>query len=104
MNQRLAKVSEEDARVLNDSIVETEAALQLYKDASREGGFKPDALKTLLEYHLTVLKVHKALWRDILVRYLGQDDAAKYYQVLRFDPIEKVIFKLDIEGCSLCVN
>jgi hypothetical protein len=102
MNEILSKVSDEDAKILNDSIVEVEACIGLFEVAKKKMDCTPMAFKTILEYYMSVLKLHKELWRNILVSYLGEEDASKYYMILRFDPVKKVIFKLNIEGCNIC--
>ena len=99
---RLAKVNDEDARKLCESITETEACRELYQAAVRQADVLPDALKMVLDYYMHCLKEHKALWREILIKYIGEDEAAKLYNILRFDPVKKVIFRLEIEGCALC--
>jgi hypothetical protein len=102
MNQILCKVSEEEARKLYDTIVEVEASKELYDTSMRQMDIQPLAIKVVLDYYINALKVHKAYWRDILVKYLGDDTASELNRILRYDPVKKVIFKLEIEGCSLC--
>lgn len=102
MSTILCKVSDEDAKKLTDTIVEVEACRELYENASRRIDCPPPALKLILDYYMHSLKVHKTLWRELLVKYVGEDEASKFYNILRFDTVKKVIFKLEIEGCSLC--
>jgi hypothetical protein len=102
MNKILAKVSEEDAKELNDSIVETEACRELYQEATKRVDCPPEALRYVLDYYMQCLKVHKALWRRILVDYVGEETASTLYNILRFDTIKNVIFQIEIEGCKIC--
>jgi hypothetical protein len=96
------KMNDDDARKLTNTIVETDAAFDIYQKASKDVGFTPHALKVILDFYMESLKAHKALWRELLVKYIGEEDASKYYKVLRYDTIKKVIFRMEIEGCTLC--
>ncbi len=102
MNTILCKISDNDAEVLIGTIIKVEAAAALYEDAVKGADYTPMAFKTVLRYYMEVLKEHKTLWRDLLIKYIGEGDTSKYYDILRFDTIKKVIFKLGIEGCALC--
>ncbi len=64
----LSKVSKEDARELNNTIIEVEACQGLYKEAMKDLSSSPAALKTLLDYYMHSLKIHKSLWKDILIK------------------------------------
>jgi hypothetical protein len=98
----MIKVSDADAKKLTDTIVEAEASRELYEAAIKRVDCVPEALKVILDYYMHALKVHKALWREILVQYMGEDEATRLYKILRFDTVKKVIFQLDIKGCALC--
>ena len=102
MSKILCKVTDEDAIRLTDTIVEVEMCKELYDESARRVDFNPLALKTIFDYYIHSVKVHKALWRELLVKYIGEDKASELFMILRFDTIKKVIFTLDIEGCSLC--
>jgi len=96
------KVAYEDDRILYDSIVEVEACQELYNNATRSLDCTPDALKAIFEYYMHCLKEHKRIWKEVLVKYIGEDQASAMFRVLRYDPAKKVIFLPDIEGCALC--
>lgn len=98
------KVSNEDDKNLYDSIVEVEACRDLYESATKNFDCTPDALKAILDYYMHKLKEHKSLWKDILVKYVGEDQASSMLNILRYDPAKKVIFLPDIEGCALCIT
>lgn len=102
MSKMLIKISDEDAKKLYDTVVEVEASKQMYDMSVRQMNVQPLAIKVILDYYMYVLKTHKALWKDTLIKYLGEDAAAEMLMVLRYDPVKKVIFKLEIEGCPLC--
>lgn len=102
MNEVLCKISDEDAKKLNDSIVEVEACIELFEVSKKKMDCTPIAFKIILEYYMVVLKNHKEIWRNILIQYLGKEDASKFLPILRFDTVKKVIFKMIIEGCNIC--
>lgn len=93
--KELILVREKDARELTDSIVEVDASRELYEDASKQPNFSPKALKNTLDYFMQALKKHKALWRDILFKYVGEENALQYRDMYRFDTYKKVIFLPD---------
>jgi hypothetical protein len=96
------KVSDEDDRILYDSIVETEACKELYQNAVKSLECTPDALQAILDYYMHCLKEHKRVWKDMLVKYVGEDQASAIFRAARYDPAKKVVFLPDIEGCALC--
>jgi hypothetical protein len=102
MNKILCKVTDEDAIRLTNTIVEVEMCKELYDEAAKRTDFNPVALKTVFDYYIHNMKIHKALWSELLIKYIGEDKSSELYRILRFDTIKKVIFTLDIEGCSLC--
>jgi hypothetical protein len=102
MNNILCKMTDEDAIRLTDTIVEVEMCKGLYDEAAKGTDFNPMALKTVFDYYIHSVKIHKALWRELLIKYVGEDKASELFMILRFDTIKKVIFTLDIEGCALC--
>lgn len=102
MSKILCKVTDEDAIRLTDTIVEVEMCKGLYDESARRTDFNPLALKTIFDYYIHSVKIHKALWRELLIKYIGEDKVSELLMILRFDTIKKVIFTLDIEGCSLC--
>jgi len=104
MNKILCKMAKEDAKKLIDTIVEVETCGELYNSAIKSIDCVPEALKVILEYYMYTLKIHKAMWTDILVKYIGEDETALKLPILRFDRVKEVIFELEIEGCSLCKN
>ena len=104
MNQIICKVSEEEAKRLVDVVTELETTFRLYDDAVRRIDCSPAALKTILDYYVHCQKVHDAAWKAVLLKHVGEDDAAQYYRLYRFDIFKKTIFKLDVEGCPLCKN
>lgn len=91
-------VKEKDARELTDSIIEVEASKELYEKALNKSDYSTKVLKDLLDYHLQALKKHKALWRDILFKYVGEENTLFYRDVYRFDIFKKVIFLPEAEG------
>lgn len=102
MNKILCKITDEDAAKLTDTIVEVEACRELYNKATNHIDYQPLALKVILDYYMHSLKVHKGLWRELLVKYIGEDETSQFYNILRFDTVQKVIFKIEVEGCTLC--
>ena len=104
MSRILCKVSDEDAKKLIDTIIEVEACKELYDESMKRVDVVPVALKTILDYYMYTLKIHKTLWMELLVKYIGEDDATMYLKILRFNRVKKVIFQLEIEGCALCKN
>jgi len=102
MSEILCKVSDEDAKRLTETIVEVEACNEYYNKAMKQMDCQPIAIKAILDYLMQVLKTHKMLWTELLIKYVGEEDASAMYRILRFDTIKKVIFKIEIEGCSLC--
>jgi len=104
MNQIFCQTSNEDAKKLNDSIIEVQICDRLYKESVKRIDISPLALKIILDYYLQSLKLHKQLWKELLIKYIGEDDTATFYNILRFDTVKNLIFKMDTEGCSLCSN
>jgi PleD family two-component response regulator len=102
MAKILCKISDEDAKKLTETIVEVEACKELYNEATKHIDCQPIAIKAILDYYMHSLKIHKALWKETLIKYIGEENTAKFYNILRFDTVTKDIFKLEIEGCSLC--
>jgi hypothetical protein len=88
----LVPVNERDAKELTDTIVEVEAYRELYDQALREPDYSPNALKDLLDRFMQALKTHKALWRDLLFQYVGEENALYYRDYYRFDTYKQVIF------------
>jgi len=95
----MIKVDREDALRLCDSITETEASRELYEEATKRADCTPEAVKVIMDYFMHCLKEHKALWRDMLVKYVGENAASEKYNVLRFDKIKWVIF--EVASCRL---
>lgn len=95
--QEMVTVKEKDAKELTDSIVEVEACRELYEEAAKQTNYSPKALKDVLDYYMQALKKHKALWRDILFKYVGEENAMYYRDVYRFDTYKKVIFLAEIK-------
>jgi hypothetical protein len=104
MNQILCKVSDEDAKKLVDTIDEANACKVLFDSAKTKMDCTSQAFKIILEYFKETQKAHWTLWRDLLVKYIGEDDTSKLYNLLKFDAIKKEILKLEVEGCVLCNN
>jgi hypothetical protein len=102
MNMIMVKVLDEDAKKLTDTIIEVEACRELHEEAMKRADYNGLSVKIELDYYMECLKVHKALWREILVKYIGEEDASMMFNILRFDTVKKVIFQIEIEGCSLC--
>jgi hypothetical protein len=102
MSKILCKISDEDARTLSDSIIEVETAERVRNEAMGRTDCTPEVLRVIMDYHIHALQAHKALWRDILIKYIGEDEASRLYQILRFDMVKNVIFEMEIEGCALC--
>ena len=50
------------------------------------------AFADLLKGYMSALKQHKALWKDILEKYVGEENASYYRDFYRFDVYKKVIF------------
>lgn len=101
MSNVLCKVNDDDVLKLNALIDELQLCEIKYNKAINSN-CPPFAFKEILEYYIHVNKIHKVLWREILIKYIGEEEASKYYNVLRYDPIKKVIFKINISGCNLC--
>lgn len=85
-------VNERDARELTDTIVEVEAYRELYDQALKETGCSSQALRDILDRFMQALKTHKALWRDLLFQYVGEENALYYRDYYRFDTYKQVIF------------
>lgn len=98
----LCTISNEDAEKLNNTIIEVNMCEKLYKYAIEDINCTPDALKVILDYYMFALKVHKSLWRQIINQYLSEDEYTSSFNLLRFDPIEQTIFKLDSSECLSC--
>ena len=41
---------------------------------------------------MRALKEHKALWRELLIKYAGEENAVYYRDFYRFDMYKRVIF------------
>ncbi len=100
----LITVKEKDARELTDTIVEVEASKELYEVAIHQANYSPQAFRELLNHYMSVLKKHKAIWKSMLVKYVGEENALFYRDMYRFDVYKKVIFLPENEGCELCGN
>lgn len=85
-------VKERDARDLSNSIVEVEASRELYENAAKMIDYNPSAIKDVLDYFIQALKKHKALWKEMLFKYVGEENAAFYRDLYKFDIYKKVIF------------
>lgn len=91
-------VKGKDARELSDTIVEVEACRELYEQALTQTNYSSQALKDILEHFMQTLKKHKALWRDLLVKYVGEENALYYRDYYHFDMYKRVIFLQEMEG------
>lgn len=92
------QVKEKDAKELSDSIVEVEAYKELYEKAARQPNYSSAALKDVLDCFMQSLKKHKALWREFLFKYVGEENALYYRDMYKFDVYKKVIFLPESEG------
>lgn len=99
MDTILCKINDHDANELNRSIAQLEISDKVYKSIAKDIDFTPDAFKIVYQYYIKSYQEHKDLWQKILIKYIGEENASKYYKILRFDPIKNVIFKLEVEGC-----
>jgi hypothetical protein len=98
-NQKeLIPVKEKDAKELTESIVEVEASRELFEEAAKKTNYSSKALTDLLDYFMQALKRHKALWMDLLFKYVGEEKTLFYRDMYRFDMYKKVIFLLENEG------
>ena len=98
--KELTTIKEKDAKELSDSIVEVEACRELYEQAAKQPNYSSVALKDVLEYFIQALKKHKALWREILFKYVGEENTLFYRDMYKFDIYKKVIFLPEIEGAD----
>lgn len=101
MSNILCKISDDDAIKLNETIDELQFCEIKYNKAI-QSECPPFVFKEILEYYVFTQKIHKKIWREILIKYVGEDEASKHYNILRFDPVKKAIFKINFEGCNLC--
>ena len=99
-------VIEKDARELTDTIVEVDAYRELYDGALSEPNYSSQALRDILDRFMQALKTHKALWRDLLFKYVGEENALYYRDYYRFDTYKQVIFlqKMEEENYELSGN
>ncbi len=97
-SKELVPVKEKDARELADTIVEVEACKELYEKAVKQPNYSSHAMKDVLDRFMSALKKHKALWRELLIKYVGEEKAMYYRDVYRYDIFKKVIFLQDMEG------
>jgi hypothetical protein len=95
-------VKDEDANLLYSTIVETEAAKDIFDKACRDANCPPHAMAVILNAYMGYLRRHKQEWLKVLVGYVGEEHASRYLKFYRFDPVKKVIFLKEIEGCKLC--
>lgn len=91
-NNDLIQVSDKDAKVLTDTIVEVEACQELYQKALNEGNYPQHLFKGILEQYMNALKEHKYKWRETLKKYVEEDDLLYYRDLYLFDIFKKVIF------------
>jgi nitric oxide synthase oxygenase domain/subunit len=99
----LINVEDEDAKELTDTAIETDALKEIFDNAKNQGT-DPTIIAEILKEYMQALKNHKTIWNRILVKYVGSDNASKFYRIYRFDMYKKVIFKQQIEGCALCAK
>jgi len=102
MNKILCKISDEDAKRLTDTIIEVEMCKQTFDESTKKVDYSADALRMIFDYYIHSLKVHKNLWVELLIKYIGEEETSTMFYVLRFDTVKKVIFQMEIEGCALC--
>lgn len=88
-------VRDKDSKLLTKTIVEVEAAQELYNSFVTEQDFNKTQFKELLETYLDKVSIHKEVWRDILRDYVDEDVLSYYRDALRFDVMKKVIFLPD---------
>lgn len=96
------RIDNSDAKELTKTIIEVESLKELYDLSKTDINMTKEAVSAVLERYISAVKNHKLEWREILHRYIGEEETQKYYNVLRFDVDLKVIFKIQIEGCPLC--
>ena len=96
--KELISVKEKDARELEGSIVEVEAYRELYEQAARQANYAPKALKDVLDCFIQSLKKHKALWKEILLKYVGEENTSYYREMYKYDVYKRVIFLPEING------
>jgi|GEM_PF-5005122 len=89
---------------LAESIFETEASYELLKQAEVDPNISESALKTIMLFYSRALREHKILWLEILVKYIGEDDASLLRDNLKYDLYKKVIFfqenQCDCDSCK----
>ena len=100
MNDILCSVGDEDVQKLVETADEAQICEIKYNQLLQTE-CPSFVFKIVLEYYVHTLKIHKQVWREILIKYIGEDEASKYYNILKFDPFKKVIYKMDIQGCTL---
>jgi hypothetical protein len=105
-SDEIIPVEGKDARELTDTIVEVEACRELYEQALREPNYTSQAMRDVLDRFMQALKTHKALWRDLLFKYAGEENALYYRDYYRFDTYKQVIFlqKMEEENYELSGN
>jgi len=92
-------MKEKDARELEESIVEVEAYRELYEQAAKQINYAPKALKDVLDCFIQSLKKHKALWKELLFKYVGEENTLYYRDMYKYDVYKRVIFlPADIGG------
>jgi len=96
----LCGVSKDDAEKLNNTIIEVNMCEKLYKYAMEDINCSPIALKTLLDYYMFAIKVHKTLWKEIAIQYVGEEKVISSFNSLRFDPLRQVIFQMECGQCK----
>jgi hypothetical protein len=90
--KNMIPVKGKDAKELSDTIVEVEACRELYEQALTQPVYSSQALTDVLNRFMQALKVHKALWRELLLKYAGEENALYYRDLYRYDTMKKVIF------------
>ncbi len=102
MNKILCNVKKEDCKTLTASIDEANACRILFDEAKTQMNYSPEAFKAVMDYHIKAQQTHWDLWRELLKKYLDDDSASACFHKLKFDPIKKVIYLEDAEGCEKC--
>lgn len=99
VESKLVIVDEPTAKKLTSSIVEVEAYKSLYEKSVLQHNYPPQAFKNLLNSYMDALIQHKALWKEILIKFVGEDEASLYRDLYKFDIYKKAIF-LDQEALN----
>lgn len=92
LGKKMITVNVRDAKKLTSSIVEVDAYRSLYEKAAIQSDYSPQAFKDLLSRYMSTLKKHKSLWKEMLLKYIGEEDASYYRDMYKFDIIKNVIF------------